>query len=85
MEKILYYIRKLWNFTKNYATLIYYGKQYGSMGKKLWYYCKLYYSIFVRTKQISTLHLWLKGIIIQRNEGSISFPMGDYNVIAKRD
>ena len=55
------------------------------MGKKLWYYSKLYYSIFVRTRQISTLHLWLKGIIIQRNEGSISFPMGDYNVIGKRD
>ena len=26
--------KKLWHYTKHYETLIYYGKNYGTMGKK---------------------------------------------------
>ena len=40
--------KKLWYFTENYGTLIYYGKKnmvlwknYGTMEKRLWYYSKL--------------------------------------------
>ena len=40
MEKTMVLWTKLWYYTENYGTLIYYGKNYGTM-KKLWYYSKL--------------------------------------------
>ena len=47
MEKLCYYgktivpRKKLWYYTENYGTLIYYGKNYGAMEKTIWYYSKL--------------------------------------------
>ena len=50
-KKTMVLYRKIWNFgflckkplfdTENYGTLIYYGKNYGTTEKKLWYYSKL--------------------------------------------
>ena len=33
--------KNLWYYIKYYGTLIYYGKNYGRMEKKIWYYRKL--------------------------------------------
>ena len=33
MEKTMVLWKKLWYYTENYGTLIYFGKNYGTMGK----------------------------------------------------
>ena len=33
-QELSFTMEKLWYFTENYGTLIYYGKNYGIMGKK---------------------------------------------------
>ena len=52
-KKLRYYGKKLWNYTENYGPLIYYGKNYGTIEKKLWYYGKDY------DIMLKAMELWL--------------------------
>ena len=82
-------MKKLWCYGKKYGTMgknmILYQKLCNFdllwktvwlYGEKLWYYSKLYYSIFVRTRQI----------LVEGDYHSKKWRFRvDYNVIAKRD
>ena len=69
-KKLWYFLKKIWYYTENYGSLIYNGKNYGTM-EKLWNYSKLYIkyikSSCLPTSEPYVLHWDYKSLLLTLN------------------